>query len=157
MKKIEDKLIIKGEGEEQEKEKEDCGIDNTTSCDCCSEKIPSEISSEEQESNEDHHDADNQQILNNPKLLIVIGLVLTIPIVFLELIPHHSIIIDYITLALATPVQFLLGRPFYYRFYRAIKQKRGFTIDTLVVLSTSIAYGYSLISLLAGADLQFFE
>jgi P-type Cu+ transporter len=71
---------------------------------------------------------------------------------------HHNIITDYVTLALATPVQFILGKPFYIRFYRAvIRQRKGFTTDTLVVLSTSVAYGYSLIALLAGADLQFFE
>ena len=73
-------------------------------------------------------------------------------------ITHHSIMTDYVILALATPVQFILGKPFYIRFYKAvIRQRKGFTTDTLVVLSTSVAYGYSLISLLAGADLQFFE
>jgi Cu+-exporting ATPase len=109
---------------------------------------------------DDHHDNNNKhekKKLENPRLLIVIGLSLTIPIVLLE-ITHHSTVIDYVTLALATPVQFILGKPFYIRFYRAVvRQRRGFTTDTLVVLSTSVEYGYSLISLLAGADLRFFE
>ncbi|MGH9954491.1 MAG: heavy metal translocating P-type ATPase, partial [Nitrososphaeraceae archaeon] len=57
----------------------------------------------------------------------------------------------------ATPVQILLGRPFYIRFYKAIRYRKPFTTDTLVVLSTSIAYGYSLISILTGSGILFFE
>src|SRR5215467_7153618 len=137
-------------------------------CDCCnlgsSSTIPSQQSAsgsreeDESEQGHDHTEANKyNKKFDNPKLLIVIGLALTIPIVLLEF-TYHSIMIDDVTLALATPVQFILGRPFYIRFYRAvIRQRKGFTTDTLVVLSTSVAYGYSLISLLAGADLQFFE
>lgn len=93
---------------------------------------------------------------NNPKTLIIIGLALTIPIVLLELF-YDSATADFISLALATPVQVLLGRPFYARFFRAIGQRKGFTTDTLVVLSTSIAYGYSVIALMIGQELHFFE
>ena len=73
------------------------------------------------EQGHDHHHEDNKykKKFDNPKLLIIIGLALTIPIVLLE-INHHNIIIDYVTLALATPVQFILGKPFYIRFYRAV-------------------------------------
>ena len=61
-------------------------------------------------------------------------------------------------LALATPVQVLLGRPFYYRFFRAVKYRKRFTTDTLVVLSTSVAYLYSLFTLLfTNSDVLFFE
>jgi Cu+-exporting ATPase len=163
MKKLDDKILIK----EEKKAKEVGGgrnnnnTNNDTSCDCCcSNIIASETSTEEkgQEFNQEHQGKDNEQRLSNPKLLIVIGLALTIPIVLLELLSHHSIVTDYIiALALATPVQFILGKPFYLRFYRTIKQRKGFTTDTLVVLSTSVAYGYSLVNLLAGSDLLFFE
>jgi Cu+-exporting ATPase len=86
----------------------------------------------------------------NEKLLIVIGLALTIPIILLETF-YDSAITNYILLALATPVQFILGRPFYLRFFRAIRLRKGFTTDTLVILSTSIAYSYSLFSLLTNS------
>jgi P-type Cu+ transporter len=175
MKKLDDKMLTKGSEDYEEKARgenegfEEYGI----TCDCCnlessSSTTPSPRSasgSREEGGNDDFEQGHNQhpednkynKKFDNPKLLIVIGLALTIPIVLLES-TYHSIIIDYVTLALATPVQFILGRPFYIRFYRAvIKQRRGFTTDTLVVLSTSVAYGYSLVSLLAGADLQFFE
>jgi Cu+-exporting ATPase len=51
----------------------------------------------------------------------------------------------------------MLGRPFYIRFFRALKHKHGFTTDTLVVLSTSIAYAYSIIAMTAGQEVHFFE
>ncbi len=158
MKKLDDKMLNKG--------KEEVANDRTDviTCDCCN--LPSatlvteagEEEKEEYEQAEHHHeDKSKKKFFDNPKLLIVIGLALTIPIILLEM-THHNIITDYVTLALATPVQFILGKPFYIRFYRAvIRQRKGFTTDTLVVLSTSVAYGYSLIALLAGADLQFFE
>jgi Cu+-exporting ATPase len=159
MKKLDDKMLNKGSEEEIANDRTD-----VITCDCCN--LPSatlvteagEEEKEEYEQAEHHHeDKSKKKFFDNPKLLIVIGLALTIPIILLEM-THHNIITDYVTLALATPVQFILGKPFYIRFYRAvIRQRKGFTTDTLVVLSTSVAYGYSLIALLAGADLQFFE
>ena len=90
------------------------------------------------------------------KFLIITGLVLTLSIVILEIIPHH-VLTDYIILAFATPVQFFLGRPFYLKFFNSLKQRKVFTTDALVISSTSVAYGYSLVSLLSGYDAQFFE
>jgi Cu+-exporting ATPase len=96
--------------------------------------------------------------LFSDKLLIIIGLVLTIPIVLLELLLPHSPTTGFIILALATPAQILLGRPFYYRFFQAVKHRKRFTTDTLVVLSTSVAYLYSLFTLLfTSSHVQFFE
>jgi len=171
MKKLDDKMLIKESEDNEEKARyenddvEEYGI----TCDCCklesSTTTPQSVpeSGEEGENNDfeqghDHPETNKyNKKFDNPKLLIVIGLALTIPIVLIEF-TYHSIIIDYVALSLATPVQFILGRPFYIRFYRAvIRQRKGFTTDTLVVLSTGIAYSYSLVSLLAGADLQFFE
>src|SRR5205807_6081402 len=84
----------------------------------------------------------------NEKLLIVIGISLTIPIVLLQILLSDSYYLtNFLSLALATPVQILLGLPFYKRFVRAIRYKKRFTTDTLVVLSTTVAYLYSLISI----------
>jgi P-type Cu+ transporter len=159
MKKLDDKMLDRGMEEGIANDRRD-----VVTCDCCN--LPSTTPlTEAGEYDEDfdqrhdhpHEDKNKEKFFDNPKLLIGIGLALTIPIVLLE-ITHHNIITDYVTLALATPVQFILGKPFYIRFYRAvIRQRKGFTTDTLVVLSTTVAYGYSLVSLLAGADLQFFE
>ncbi|MDF0682210.1 MAG: copper-translocating P-type ATPase, partial [Candidatus Nitrosocosmicus sp.] len=96
------------------------------------------------------------------RILILIGLTLTIPLILLELLEFYNIVEDslligFIFLFLATPIQFLLGRPFYKRFYNSIKKRKSFTVDTLVVLSTSVAYLYSLIALLTNQDVRFFE
>ncbi|KAA2283579.1 heavy metal translocating P-type ATPase [Candidatus Nitrosocosmicus agrestis] len=96
------------------------------------------------------------------KILILVGLTLTIPLVILELLEFYnlvgdSFILGFILLLLATPVQILLGRPFYKRFYDSIRKRKNFTVDALVVLSTSVAYGYSVIALLTNQDIRFFE
>ncbi len=96
------------------------------------------------------------------KILILIGLTLTIPLVILELLKFYNLVGDsflfgYLFLILATPIQFLLGRPFYKHFYNSIRKRKGFTVDTLVVLSTSVAYVYSVIALFTNQGVSFFE
>ena len=124
------------------KEEEEEG--KSISCECCMQSLPAQAKEHQgdigvKEKKEDH---------SRSKLLIIIGLSLTIPLVLLEIF-YDSAITHYILLALATPVQFILGKPFYLRFFRALRLRHGFTTDTLVVLSTSVAYSYSLFSLLA--------
>ena len=96
------------------------------------------------------------------KILILIGLTLTIPLVILELLKFYNLIGDsflfgYFFLLLVTPIQFLLGRPFYKRFYNSVRKRKGFTVDTLVILSTSVAYVYSVIALFTNQGVSFFE
>ena len=127
---------------ERETEEEEEG--KSITCECCMQSLPAQAKEHQgdigvKERNEDH---------SRSKLLIIIGLSLTIPLVLLEIF-YDSAITHYILLALATPVQFILGKPFYLRFFRALRLRHGFTTDTLVVLSTSVAYSYSLFSLLA--------
>lgn len=136
------------------------------SCDCCNETsaLPKssltanmEQKQEERGDNEGYEDTESNKILND-RTLIVIGLVLTATIVILELMLPHSFTAGFIMFVLATPVQFLLGKQFYIRFFRAIKNRKRFTTDTLVVLSTSVAYLYSLFTLSSFTESnQFFE
>jgi Cu+-exporting ATPase len=127
------------------------------SCDCCNEPF-TEQQLERPTDNGDHNkDVETETILS-VKILIVIGIVLTVTIVVLELMFTHSFTNGIIMFVLATPVQFLLGKPFYIRFYRALKNRKKFTTDTLVVLSTSVAYFYSLIILASSTGTHtFFE
>jgi cation transport ATPase len=56
---------------------------------------------------------------------------------------------------LATPIQFAVGWPLYDSAYRALRYGHNANADTLVMLSTSIAYFYSIIATicaLAGSD-----
>lgn len=140
VKKLDDKMPSRQEGTE---ELDSCG------CSSCS---PMSELGDENEGQEEH----KEKGFFTAKTLIVIGLVLTIPIVIFEVFFRDSFVTDYVVLALATPVQILLGKPFYIRFYRTVRYRKPFTTDTLVVLSTSIAYGYSLVSIITGGVL-FFE
>ena len=47
---------------------------------------------------------------------------------------------------LATPIQFWVGKPLYVSAYKALRYTRAANVDTLVMLSTSTAYFYSVIS-----------
>jgi len=97
------------------------------------------------------------------RILILIGLVLTIPLVTIEILEFYNVAgidvksTDYLLLALATPIQILLGGPFYRRFFGSLKKRSGFTVDTLVVLSTTVAYAYSIVAMLTNQDIRFFE
>ena len=145
MKKIDDNKITNNE---ELKLKEDKGIAIT--CDCCEDE-------ELGEGEEDHHQPKTRyNVFLNEKLLIVIGLSLTIPLVLLQIF-SDSYVTNLLRLVFATTVQILLGRPFYIRFIRAIIHRKGFTTDTLVVLSTTVAYIYSLINVTSGSHVQFFE
>ena len=145
-------------------------IETDDNCDCgcsCSSEL-SQVSSSSIEASENSFE--KQQIQKErerkedkqAKILILIGLTLTIPLVILELLEFYNIVEDSLLVGLifvflATPIQFLLGRPFYKRFYNSIKKRKDFTVDALVVLSTSVAYGYSVIALLTNQDVRFFE
>lgn len=137
------------------------------SCDCCDESLAlprsSSLTPNMEQKQEEHRDHEEYEVteskkLVNDKTLIVIGLVLTATIVILELMLPNSFTTGFIMFVLATPVQFLLGKQFYIRFLRAIKNRKRFTTDTLVVLSTSIAYLYSLFTIFSFTETyQFFE
>ena len=73
--------------------------------------------------------------------VIFIGLILTVPIIIIELFfvfPTKA----YALFLLATPVQFVVGWRFYKRAYAALKLKLC-DVNVLVVLSTTVAYSYS--------------
>ncbi len=60
-------------------------------------------------------------------------------------------LLNWIFLALATPVQFYAGRDFYIHAWKALKARTA-NMDTLIALGTSAAYFYSLWLLLSGMN-----
>ncbi len=93
--------------------------------------------------------------------LAVFGMIFTIPLVFL----HHFGLADWllhgpamvwISLALATPVQAVLGWHFYRGAWRGAKAWR-FDMDALVSLGSTTAYVYSVVGLIAGLSPLYFE
>lgn len=78
------------------------------------------------------------------KLLLIFSFLLAIPTFILSFtkpfVPDTN---NWILLALATPVQFVVGWQFYLGAYKALRNRRA-NMDVLVVLGTSAAYIYSL-------------
>ncbi len=96
-----------------------------------------------------------EKALKKLKLHVLISIGLTIPIVLLSLphmIPQLGHLypmemmeyINYLLLALATPVQFWIGWRFYRGFWDGIKA-RASNMDTLIAIGTTAAYVYSAI------------
>lgn len=86
------------------------------------------------------------------RLQFYVALILCFPLLwtmaghfsFLKLIPVPSVLMNpWVQWALATPVQFVIGAPFYRGAWKALKNKSA-NMDVLVALGTSAAYFYSL-------------
>jgi Cu+-exporting ATPase len=141
------------------------GEEEAVGCSCCSCDSESSLVVEGEGEGKESEEQKSKKI-RYEKLLIILGLALTIPLVIIEtflsqerflILVGNNLSIDTILLFLATPVQIILGWPFYKRFYNSLKRKRGFTVDTLVVLSTTVAYTYSIIAMAMGLEIRFFE
>ncbi|KAH6897457.1 copper-translocating P-type ATPase [Thelonectria olida] len=98
-------------------------------------------------------------------LLTLLSAVLTIPVLVMAWapLPEHEIAYGSASLALATLVQVLIAGPFYPKALKAMVFSRVIEMDLLIVLSTSAAYIFSVVSfgyLVAGQPLstgEFFE
>lgn len=67
---------------------------------------------------------------------------------FFSFFPGKTLVLPYvgiISLILATPVQFIVGRGFYKGMWSALQMKT-FNMDSLIAIGTSVAYFYSLIN-----------
>ena len=78
----------------------------------------------------------------------VLSWIFTIPILVLAWapLPKHTIAYGAVSLALATVIQVVVAGPFYPRAFRSLILNRVIDLDLLVVLSTSITYGFSVAS-----------
>ena len=101
--------------------------------------------------------ASRAQELGNHKRLLLIGSILTVPIIVLSMLSKVSWIADndYVTLftpwvlgVLTTPVQFYVGWAYYVAGYKSIRN-RAANMDVLVAVGSSVAYMYSLLVLLS--------
>ena len=79
------------------------------------------------------------------KILVVMGLLLTIPtalLTYVSLLPSN--LNNYVLFLLETPVQFVVGWRFYRGAYDAIRNRMG-NMDLLIAIGTSAAWAYSTI------------
>ncbi|ANE45455.1 ATPase P [Paenibacillus swuensis] len=102
--------------------------------------------------NQSDQDATKLQEISSHKRKLLISAVLSLPLLW-AMVSHFSftswiylpefLMNPWVQLALATPVQFGVGLPFYISAYKALRN-RSANMDVLVALGTSAAYFYSL-------------
>ncbi|NLY85023.1 MAG: copper-translocating P-type ATPase [Tissierellia bacterium] len=94
------------------------------------------------------------------KTSFIISAVLSLPLfsaMFFHMAGSHNILTNgWFQLALATPVQFIIGYRFYKGAYNSLRGG-GANMDVLVSMGTSAAYFYSIYNLLKGVDEFYFE
>jgi len=105
------------------------------------------------------HVPEDQGKLKHELIAILVGAVLTLPLIapmVVDLVGGHLMLSAWWQLALATPIQFWLGAPFYRGAWKAL---RGATanMDVLVALGTSAAFGLSLYLMAGGGVHLYFE
>ncbi len=82
------------------------------------------------------------------KIRVILSFILAIPTFILMLVsPFDMTVTNWVVLALATPVQFVIGAQFYVGAFKALRNRRA-GMDTLIALGTSSAYFYSLLVVL---------
>ncbi|HNR01010.1 MAG TPA: heavy metal translocating P-type ATPase [Anaerolineaceae bacterium] len=96
--------------------------------------------------------AARQRETNHQKRLLVTGLVLTIPIFIISMARDFGLLpqaiagagwLNYLLLALAAPVQFVVGWQYYQGAYRALRSGSA-NMDVLIALGSSVAFFYSI-------------
>ncbi|MCS6829918.1 MAG: heavy metal translocating P-type ATPase [Armatimonadota bacterium] len=88
---------------------------------------------------------------------LLAGVLLTLPVFVLSMAAHHpSYAQKLLQLVLTTPVQFLIGAPFYAKAWHALRG-RSANMETLIVLGTSAAYLYSLAATFALQGAVYYE
>ncbi|MGB7788979.1 heavy metal translocating P-type ATPase [Methanoregula sp.] len=90
------------------------------------------------------------------KFFLVFSAIFAIPalltgMVFMDL-PYRMLVL----FLLATPVQFIAGKSFYLGAWSALKNRTA-SMDTLIAVGTSAAYGYSVAAMLGLVKEQYFE
>jgi len=113
---------------------------------------------ESDESEVDAREAARTGELRRQRRLTIFGAVLAAPLLamlvehlfFPTVLPDavFGIGLGWVMFALATPVQYALGREFYENAYNAVVKNRTANMDVLIALGSSTAYVYSVVSLL---------
>ena len=92
-----------------------------------------------------------EQAIQKQKRKFIISAILSLPLLW-TMVGHFSftsfiympefLMNPWVQMALATPVQFIIGRQFYVSAYKALRNGSA-NMDVLVVMGTSAAYFYS--------------
>ena len=119
----------------------------------------SPVREESGESEQDHRDAARNEEIRRQFRLTLFGAALSIPLLAFLVekfllgggaLPEtiFSVEFGWIEFLLATPVQAVLGWPFYKNSYKALVKNRSANMDVLIALGSTTAYLYSVVVLL---------
>ncbi len=100
------------------------------------------IEDEDEDKQQETLEAMHEKRLHQLKLKLIWAIVFSLPLMIIGMIFMHMPYADEIMWVLSTPVVFWLGRDFYINAWKQAKH-RSANMDTLVALSTSIAYFFS--------------
>jgi P-type Cu+ transporter len=90
--------------------------------------------------------------IHEQRRLLILGLVFTVPLFVISMSREFGLLpagiseapwLNWLLLALATPVQFYVGAQYYVSAYKALRN-RSANMDTLIALGSSVAYFYSI-------------
>ncbi|MEY4479409.1 MAG: hypothetical protein RLZZ267_87 [Bacillota bacterium] len=95
--------------------------------------------------------ADNQadprvEAIKHYRNRLLVSAAFSLPLLVAMIGPFEILMNPWVQLALATPVQFIVGKPFYVGAFKALRNKSA-NMDVLVALGTSAAYFYSVFAL----------
>ncbi len=131
------------EGDGGEKDEEDIG-----SSPAATESPPSQSRADEERK--------SRQEMRGEAIRLIVGAVLTIPVVVLGMFFHDAMWAAWPQLLLATPIQIYLGWPFFKGAFKSARHLRA-DMDTLVALGTSVAFIYSAVVTLEGGHRVYFD
>lgn len=94
---------------------------------------------------------DKRQELISLRNKVIISIIITTPLLVGAMFNLPLINNPWVEFALATPIQFWIGKQYYQSTYSALKNRLA-NMDTLVALGTSVAYLYSLYNLLVSPN-----
>ncbi|PID86017.1 MAG: copper-translocating P-type ATPase [Chloroflexi bacterium] len=105
---------------------------------------------------EDAEAAARQSEINHQKRRLAVGLIFTTPLFVLSMARDFNLLgnwanatwVSWLFFALATPVQFYVGRDYYLGTYKSLRN-RSANMDVLVAMGSSVAYIYSVAILIA--------
>jgi len=113
-----------------------------------------DVSGGGEQSSQERQDLARQEEIERQKRLTLLGAALSLPLLAMMgaellapgLLPETvaGLSIGWVAFALATPVQVILGRPFYENSYTALVKNRTANMDVLIAMGASTAYVYSL-------------
>jgi Cu+-exporting ATPase len=110
-----------------------------------------EVSGGENEAERSRHAADYANLLRQFRFALALTAPLLVQMAWMFSSHHVELLPRWFQLALATPVQFWIGRRFYMAAWHALRGG-GANMDVLVALGTSAAYLFSAVVVLFGAE-----